>query len=215
METRARVTALTVAAVLSLALADLPTAAQETGTFTLTQNGNQVATEAFTRTSDHLKTQLTVPGQALILTDATLTEDAMVSRLEIRVLPPGSGPDGDPIQTTAASFGPDSVHVEQPIGTAAGGLPAVRGTVPYLNPSPSHMEQIIRRARALGGKDVAVQVWAAGRGVGQVVEAQVAFHDDGGATLSMGGTPIELELDAQGRLIHGEVASQNLVIERQ
>lgn len=211
MKTRA-LAALAVAS--GLALAAPPAAAQETGTFVLTQNGNQIATETFTRSADRLETELAVTGRARIATEADLADDAMVDRVEIRVFPPGS-PDADPIQTTAADFGADSVHVEQPIGTPTAGQPAVRGTIPFMNPSPAHMEQIVRRARALHGDNVTVQIWVPSQGAGQVIPAQVTFNDDGSATLGLGSTAVELQLDDQGRLTHGEIPSQGVVIERQ
>ncbi len=211
MKTRA-LAALVVAC--GMALAAPPAAAQETGTFTLTQNGNQIATEDFTRSADMLETELNVTGRARIVTQADLADDAMVDRIEIRVFPAGN-PDADPVQSTAAEFGSDSVQVEEPIGTASAGQPAVRGTVPFLNPSPSHMEQIVRRARALGGDRVTVQIWVPSQGAGQVVPAQVTFNDDGSTTLGLGSTAVELQVDDQGRLTHGEIPSQGLVIERQ
>jgi hypothetical protein len=210
MKTRALVVALAAA---GTALA-APVAAQETGTFTLTQNGTEVASEAFTRSDDMLRTEMTIPGQALIVTEATLAEDAIVDRLEIRVHPPNS-PDADPLQSTAAEFANDSVRVEEPIGSEAIGQPAVRGTVPFLNPSPSHLEQMLRRARALGGSNVTVQIWVPSQGPGQVVPAQVAFNDNGTATLTLGSVAFELETDDEGRLLGGEVPSQGLTIERQ
>ena len=212
MNTRALVAALAAAG--GMALATGPATAQESGTFVLTQNGNEVATEEFTRTDDTLETAMAVPGRALIETDATLAGDGIVERLEIRVLPPGS-PEAEPLQTTAAEFRSDSVFVEQPIGTSAAAQPAVLGTVPFMNPSPSHIEQMLRRARALGGSNVTVQIWIPTEGAGQVAPAQIAFNDDGSATLSLGSVIFELQTDEEGRVLSGEVPSQGLVIERQ
>ena len=212
MKTRALVAAL--AAASGMALATGPAAAQESGTFVLTQNGEEIATEEFTRTDDMLETEMTVPGRAVIATDATLADDGIVERLEIRVFPPDA-PEADPVQTTAAEFRSDSVFVEQPIGTSAAAQPAVLGTVPFMNPSPSHLEQMLRRARALGGSNVTVQIWIPTQAAGQVAPAQVAFNDDGSATLSLGSVVFELETDEEGRVLGGEVPSQGLVIERQ
>lgn len=211
MKIRALAPVIAVACGMALA-AFSPAAAQESGTFTLIQNGQEMATEEFTRTGDMLETQLSVTGQALILTEGTLDDNGMVDRMEIRVLPPES-PDAEPLQTIAAEFANDSVHVEQPIGTPTAGQPAVAGTVPFLNPSPAHLEQILRRARALGGNQVTVQIWVPSQGAGQVVPAQIAFDDDT-ATLTLGAVAFELETDDEGRVLGGQVASQGLVIER-
>lgn len=210
---RSALAALAVAGSFALAGSLAPAAAQDTGTFTLTQNGNQIATESFTRTADRLETQLDVTGQGIMASTSTLGADATVSRVELRVLPPGD-PDADPLQSTAADFQGDSVHFEEPIGTEMGSVAASEGTVPYLNPSPSYMEQIVRRARAMGGSEVTVQIWIPGPGGGQVVPAQVAFAD-AGTTLTLGQATVEIETDDEGRLLSAEVPAQSLVIERQ
>ncbi len=215
MKTRALAPVLAVAGGLVMTAMSTPAAAQSSGTFTLTQNGNEIATEEYTRTDDRLETQLEVTGQALITTTAALADDASVDRLELRILPPAT-PDADPLQSIAAEFGSDSVHVEMPIGTAAGAGPATAGTVPYVDPSPSYMEQILRRARALGGAEATVQVWVPSQGAGQVIPAQVAFGDDDStATLSIGTVTFQFDLDDEGGITRGEVPAQGLVIEQQ
>lgn len=214
MKTRALAPVLAVAGGLAMAALSTPAAAQSSGTFTLTQNGNQVATEEFTRTDDRLETQLEVTGQALIMTTATLADDASVNRLELRILPPAT-PDADPLQSIGAEFGSDSIRVEMPIGTETGAGPAVEGTVPYVDPSPSYLEQILRRAGEMGGPEATVQVWVPSQGAGQVVPAQVTFGDDSTATLSIGNVTFEFELDDEGGIARGEVPAQGLVIERE
>lgn len=213
MSRSARASVFAVVGSLALASAALaPAAAQDTGTFVLTQGGNQIATETFTRTGDRLETRLDVTEQGIMTTEATLGGAGTVSRMELRVLPPGS-PDAEPLQTIAADFRADSVHVEQPIGTATAATAVAEGTIPYLNPSPSYMEQILHRARAIGGADVTVQTWIPGPGGGQVVPAQVTFDGDA-ASLALGPATIEIETDADGRLLGAEVSAQELVIER-
>lgn len=207
------VPALTVAAGLIAATAATPTAAQETGTFTILQAGNEIATESFTRTADRLETELEITGQAVIAARATLSPDATVDRLELRILPPDD-PDADPFQSTAAEFRDDSVHYEQPIGNPAGVSTADDGTIPYVDPSPSFMEQILRRARALGGEQATVQIWMQAQGGPQVVPADVIF-DGNDATLMLGNAMIEATTDGEGRLLSGEIPAQQVVIERQ
>ena len=207
--------ALVLAAVGGLVLASgaTPAVAQDTGSFVLTQAGNQIATESFTRTDGRLETRMDVVGQGLMESVATLNPDATVNRIELRVLPADS-PDAEPLQTIAADFGADSVRYEQPIGTEQGATAASEGTLPYLNPSPAYMEQILRRARAVGGAEVTVQVWIPGPGGGQVAPAEVTFAAEG-ATLVLGPATVEVETDEDGRLLGAEVPAQSLVIERQ
>jgi hypothetical protein len=205
-----------VLAVLAAVALVAPAAAsgQESGTFTLTQGETVVATESFTRSADALDTELEVVGQARMTTHAALHTDATISRVEIRVFAPGQEEAG-PTQTSAADFSDGMLRLEQPIGTpAAEPSPVAEGAVPYLNPSPSYMEQILRRARALGGETSTVQVWVPGPGGGQVVQAQVAFHGTT-ATLGLGAVEIEIQTDDAGRLLAASVPSQSLEIVRE
>jgi hypothetical protein len=86
------------------------------------------------------------------------------------------------------------------------------GAVAYINPSPSHMEQILRRARVIGGDSVEVQVFVASS-AGATVPAMVRFRGDS-ATLAVGPVVIRARTDSAGRLLGGVVPSQGLVIER-
>ena len=206
-------TAVVAAGVIVSGFAFSEVVAQETGTFTLNQGGNPIATESFTRTGDQLETQLEIPGQGTMATVASLNSDASVSRVELRVLPPGD-PDAEPLQSLAAEFQDGTASVEQPIGTAAGSLDAETGTVPFLNPSPSYLEQILRRARAIGGSEVSVPVWSPGQGGGQVVPAQVTF-DGETAALTLGSVTFDVTTDEAGRLMGAEIPAQGVVIERE
>ena len=206
------VSALGAAAGLVVALA-LPASGQDTGEFVLTQGGNQIGSETFTRSAELLETELRVTGQGTIATVATLGDAAMVDRVELRILPPGDA-GAEPLQTLAAEFRGDSVFVEQPIGTAGATAGAGAGTIPYINPSPSYLEQIVRRARSLDGSDVTVQIWAPGPNGGQVAPAPVTCEGDR-ATLTLGAVTINITTDADGRLLGAEVPAQGLTIERQ
>lgn len=203
----------TAAALLLAAAATASAQEPETGTFTLTQNGTVIATETFTRSATLLETELTVVNQATLQTRGTLRPDGTISRLAVRVFGPG-GVTGEPVQTSAVSFTDGLATFEQPIGEPAGEPKEVgAGVVPYVNPSPAFMEQILRRARVLGGDTVGLSVWTPAPGGGQVIGAVVAFAGDAG-TLSMGGVAVEITTDAAGRLLSARVPAQSLVVER-
>jgi hypothetical protein len=188
----------------------------ETGAFTLTQNGTLIGTEEFTRAPGRLDTELRVLNQPTLTTTASLRPDATVGRLEVRVYPTGN-PAGDPARTLAAVFGEGSVRLEQPIGESAdegeGGRPLAAGSVPYINPSPSYLEQLVRRATALGGSPVDVPVWSPAPGGGAVATATVT-REDGSVTLDLSGVRILLEVDGDGRVVSGRVPAQGVVIQR-
>lgn len=187
--------------------------ADETGMFSLTQGGNLFATESFARWGDRLEAELEVRGQATIRFDAEIQDDETISRLEVKVFQAGNT-DGEPLQTSAATFGGGQVALEQPIGESTGNpQPVADDALPYMNPSPSFMEQILRRAREKGGSQVSVPVWVPTQQGGQTGLATVAFEGND-ATITLGGVQITARTDARGRLLSGAVPAQQLVIER-
>lgn len=210
---------LTATAVLTLAAISPAIAQQpESGTFTLTQSGATIATETFHRAAALLETELTVVNQATLRTRGTLRPDATLARLEVTVYGPG-GATGEPVQTSAVLFRNGTATFEQPIGTSAGEPREIgEGAVPYLNPSPAFMEQILRRARVVGGDTVAVPVWTPAPGGGRMTTATVVFRDaaagEDAATLTLGGVVIEATTDRTGRLLSARVPSQALEIRR-
>ncbi|HUF05908.1 MAG TPA: hypothetical protein VMP86_00815 [Candidatus Binatia bacterium] len=203
------------AAILLLAAATGAGAQQaaDHGTFTLIQDGRAIATESFERSGDRLETELAVVDQATLVTRADLNPDATIARLEVEVFGPG-GAAGEPIQSSAVTFADGRASFEEPLGTATPGDREVdAGAVPYLNPSPASLEQILRRARAIGGDRVTVPIWVPGPDGGNVATAAVEFGP-GTATIAFGAARVETTTDAVGRLLSARVPSQNLVIER-
>ena len=201
----------TAIAVSLLAASTASAQAPETGTFTLQQFGTTIATETFRRTPTSLETDLTIPSEATVRTSSTLNRDGTLARLEVRVLPPGG--EGAPLQSTGVAFSGARATPERPIGNALAPMDVPTGTVAYVNPSPSFMEQILRRARAVGGDSVTVPILTPGAGGLQVVEATVVFAADA-ATLTLGGVAVQAVTDEVGRFLSGTVPSQGLVISR-
>lgn len=193
-----------------------PAAAQqtETGAFTIRQHDVTIGTERFERTAASLAAELTLVDQATLQIRAALDPDATARRLDVRVFGPG-GATGEPIQTSAVSFEGDTARFEQPIGTPVGEPRHVPDdAVAYVSPSPSFLEQILRRARVIGGDTVAVTVWSPAPGGGETRQATVAFAADS-ATLSLGGVTIEAVTDGYARILSARVPSQGVTIRRQ
>jgi len=86
------------------------------------------------------------------------------------------------------------------------------GLVTYVNPSPSAMEQIVRRARAMGGDSAQVPILGADNG--QLGEVAVRFVGADSAILSLGPVVLRMRVDRAGSLLGGTVPSQGLVITR-
>ncbi|HSH46706.1 MAG TPA: hypothetical protein VK966_12750 [Longimicrobiales bacterium] len=184
----------------------------DTGTFSVLQGDAAIATETFSRTADRLETTLEITNQATLVTRSDLAADATIRRMEIEVYGPGG--EGEPIETSAATFAGEGVTLEQPIGTVVTEepQPAEQGSIPYVNPSPSYMEQILRRARAIGGDEVRVGIWMPGQ---PIAETSVVAFDDGAATINLAGIVIEATTDAEGRLLGATIPAQGVTIIRE
>lgn len=185
----------------------------ERATFTLVRQGDTVATESFARTPELLDATLTVPNQARLVYSVTLAPDATMRRIEARVLGPAPS-DTTPLQRSSAEFRGDSVYAVTFTGDSAQrrATAVPPGTIFYLSPSVALMEQIVRRARAVGGDSVAVPVLLAGTG-GRTLMASVVFAPDS-ARLVLGPAEARLSVDQAGRVLGGAVPSQSVTIAR-
>lgn len=197
------------------ARAAAPSSATETGTFALRQGENTLVTERFTRRAGELEAELTTPNGDRVGITAHFRPDASVAHIEVREFERGAAAGSAPARTSSGTFQGDSVQLSQASGdsTETAGRETVRGTVVYVNPSPSLMEQIVRRARAIGGERVEVPVWLPANG-GQNASATVVFMAPDSAELSLATARIRMRTDAQGRLLGGSIPAQGLTIER-
>jgi hypothetical protein len=85
-------------------------------------------------------------------------------------------------------------------------------TLLTLNPSIGLVEQVVRRARVLGGQSADVSLLPLNRG-SSVATAQVSFTADS-AVISADGTEVRLQVDAAGRILGGSIPEQGLTITR-
>ncbi len=187
-----------------------PPAPPTRGTFALMLGSDTVATERFTRSADRLEAELAGRGSAGIRAsvhyEAVLRPDASMERF-VGAIP------GAPV--ASVTFQGDSAIVTRGADTVRRAVP--RGAVLYINPSPSLMEQIVRRARALGGtrggpaQEVPVLVSGAG---GQTAMAAVTFPAADSAQLVLGPATVLLRVDAAGAVLGGSVPGQGVTISR-
>lgn len=198
------------------AFAARASAAVIAGRFVLLQGSDTIGVERFDRAPDRLRAEFTARGTVAFRYDAALAPDASVSRIRLTVMPPAGGE-----LTSTAAFAGDSVTLtrEAPSSDAAKSArrAAARGSVPFINPSPSLMEQIVRRARAIGGSGpmatAAVPVFVGGGGPPNVA-ATVTFAAPDSARLDLGGVEVLLRVDGAGAILGGSVPTQRLTIER-
>lgn len=178
------------------------------GTYAIVANDDTAMIERWTRTDDSLRVQLDIVGQVRLEFDAGLTPEATITGMAMRVFPPGATAAAEEAR---AEFRGDSVIAVQRMaaGTDTVRRGTRRGAVPYLSPSVSLTEQIVRRARAIGGDSVAVPVFVVGSG-GQTVDAAVRFEADS-VHVQLGTSELRLGLAADGSLTGGVFPQQPLV----
>ena len=212
---RARVTSAALA-LLALTSAGALHAQGGAAELVLVQGTDSVATERFTRTAERVDATLSLGPMGRLRYTATLAPDASVTRVDLAVLGPAAT-DTTPLQRGSAVVRGDSIQLES---AAADGSPpqtlslaVPRGAVIYVNPSPSSLEQIVRRARALGGQNVRVPILALG-GDATVGSTTVTFGEGGAATIGLGSVQVEVRTDASGAVTGGSIAGQNITIVR-
>lgn len=187
----------------------------DVGTFVLRDGPATLATERFQRSAEALEAELMTPIGVRIVYAARLRPDASVSFIDVRQYAPGAPAGDPPMQHSTGTFEGETVllSVDRGEGTQAARQPTARGVVPYIDPSPSLMEQVVRRARALRGRRVDVPVWLPNGG-GQNATATVEFTTPDSARLELAGTQLLLHVDARGRVLGGSIPSQGLILER-
>lgn len=186
-------------------------AAPAQGIFTLVHGADTVAAERFTRSADRLQVDFGAQGITLFRYDAALTPEATVSHMQVTTTVPGS-----PARIASATFQGDTAILAGSAGadsakTLRTAVP--QGTLPYINPSASLMEQIVRRARIVGGKQVTVPVLVASTG-GQTTTATVSFPSPDSAHIQLAGVTVLLRVDSAGTIMSGSVPVQGITIAR-
>ncbi|HET8655310.1 MAG TPA: hypothetical protein VFL93_07325 [Longimicrobiaceae bacterium] len=203
-------------AALALPLAVSVAAAQgpatDRGVFVVERGDSVVIRESFARTPERLEGELAAPGSASrVAFSARLASDATLRSLELRRI---SADPTAPAVVSAGTFEGDTlvIHVQMGARDTTVRMATVPGSIAYFNPSVTLMEQIVRRARVLGGDSVEVPVWITGAGGQQT--ALVRFADSTDVTLTIGGVEVRLTTDPSGRVLAGAVPSQGLIIKR-
>ncbi len=138
---------------------------------------------------------------------ASLNADATIGRLAVHSFRNAGDTAG---QIATFDMAGDSMVVR--MGAAAPvRLASIAGAVPIVNPSVAFIEQMVRRARALGGTTVDVPVFLLGTQAPS--RATVRFVGDS-AVLSYAGVTMQVAVSPDGRVLGGRVPAQNIVITR-
>lgn len=214
---RSAVVVATLAATLAARLpAQQPAAAGERSVFLILVGRDTFAIERVRRTPTQLVDDMWFVGQRVrVRSTLTLTDDARVARAVVESWRPGARPDTVADGRLTATFAGDSL-IQVPEGSA--GATTLRGAVaagalPWVNPAFALVEQVARRARALGGDRVMVPLQQLGGG--PAVTATVTRAGADSVVVDFGGgVAFRLAVDAGGRVTGGRVPSQSMVIAR-
>ncbi|HEX9940331.1 MAG TPA: hypothetical protein VGB15_24570 [Longimicrobium sp.] len=179
---------------------------EDAGTFAFVANGDTTVVEEYRRAAGVLQGEIRprVPGGFGRAAYRAELDGELVRRIELSVWPPGAPAGSAPVRRWIATFAGDSVVEE----TRSGGPTDVRrtavppGTLPLFGPSMALQEQIVRRARAIGGSAPTVEVPVHSLATnGPAVRATVEWIGRDSATLRHGGSAMRLRIDADGRIL--------------
>lgn len=178
--------------------------------FIVTAGTDTVAVERYTRTAGEVKSDLLIRAQgARIVFTMTVAADATVPRMETEARRADAPATAAPLQSAALDFTHDSVLVT--IGDAAEPsqrFAAPAGTLPFINLSSAVIEQILLRAKALGGAGVEVPLFAVSGG--QTLQARVQWSGSDSASIAVAGVTILASVSPDGHFNGGLVPSQQL-----
>lgn len=190
--------------------AQQPASAASPTEFVVTAGTDTIAVERYTRTAAEVKSDLLIRAQGARLTfTMALAPDATVSRLETEARRANSSATDAPLQRAAVDFTHDSALVT--IGDAT--APSQRfatpaGTLPFINLSSAIIEQILLRARAMGGDTAEVPVFAVSGG--RTVRASVQWTGSNNASITVSGVAITASVSPEGLFLGGTVPAQGV-----
>jgi uncharacterized protein len=188
--------------------------AEEQGAFVVLMGRDTFAVENFSRSADRLEGEMTGPTVGRLVYQVALGPAAVTRELTLRAWQPGAAEDAAAMQEVRLTARGDSVIVviTTPAGSQTQRIASRKDAVQYVNPSFALTEQIVRRARAIGGDEVEVPVFLLQGG--QTLNAVVTWPAQDSVSLLLAGSTIRGTLSPDGRLRDASIAAQNLTISR-
>jgi dipeptidyl aminopeptidase/acylaminoacyl peptidase len=202
---------------LVFAVAALPVSlaaqAPERASFYLVVHGAEktdtVVAERVARTSTELSGELLDRARGgRIAYVASLTPAALVSRLETKTY--RSAADTVPM-SASLSFDGDSVIARMGSAEPAH-VPSPPEALAVINPSAAFIEQMVRRAIAIGADTSGIPLFIAGAPQAVTLIARRIARDS--LTLSYAGVVMRVAISPEGRLLGGALPDQHVTIER-
>ena len=187
-----------------------PAPSPERATFVVLVGQDTIAVERTVRTADSAEGDLRSKLPMLRITQRlALGAGGTVERVGFKV---GRGIGGDSaVQRSELILRGDSAvsHLEPtssaPIAERRFAVPA--GAIPFVNLSGLSLEQLLRRARAIGGDSVRIPALFTG---GQAVDVTLVRRGADSVALTFGAVELRLRTDSVGRLLGAAVPSQSV-----
>jgi len=186
----------------------------EEGAFVLLVGADTFGIENFTRRADGLTGEMTSRAIGKIAYTASLGADGNVPRLTLQYWGAGAPHDGPPTQGGTLTADGDSVTIDitDPPGVGSQQIASQDSAFIYLSPSFLLTEQMIMRARAMGGSAAVFPVFMAQGG--ETATVRVTFIDATTANVSILGSEIRATIDARGSLQSAAIPAQGLTVSR-
>ncbi len=180
------------------------------GVFVLVNGDDTVAVERLRLAGDTVIAEARSPrAPARVRLTIATARDGLVSQVRLEAFLAAAADDAPPAQQARFRFDGDTVRID---GVTTASVPAIRGTLPWLNPSMALVEQIVRRARALGS--ASVQVPMIDLSSGQKFTVAVERNGPDSAIVRLPTAEMRLAIAADGRVVGGVVPAQRVRITR-
>ena len=177
----------------------------------LAPTGDTLLVERVSTTDGNVAADMRLPrAGARVRHTLTPGPDGTISRFVIEAFAPGALPDAAPARRITFEWGRDTVRAE---GATPPVLAVSPGALPWLNPSPALLEQMVRRARALGGATASIPIVNM-QGAQPFTVTVTRGGADSVVIAFPGGVDMRLAVDGAGRLTGGVVSGQGVRIVR-
>ena len=171
-----------------------------------------IIVDEVTRQSGTLKVSTDSVGRARFEIDGKLSADEALTEARIRVWPKGQS---EPQMDATAKVVGEYIFWGN-TGEEPGTMKVPAGTLLYIPPSATAMEQTVRHAVAVreNRDSVALKIWSPYKRE-EVNDAEVRFPKPGVAELSLFGATYTLSIDEEGNILEGRVDPQGHTIVRE
>ncbi|HEY0970372.1 MAG TPA: alpha/beta fold hydrolase [Gemmatimonadales bacterium] len=177
--------------------------------FVVLMGADTIAVERFTRTPSRLSGELTSPTQGIVQSwtfELSPTGDVTSATSEVRRA--GDASTAAPLQVASIAFDGDSDSATVVVTDSARRAATPPGALPFVNLSAGVIEQIVRRARAMGGDSATVPLLPFG--AVDAFPARVRWATPDTAVVTVGGVALHVAVDRDGTLRGATVPAQGV-----